>query len=90
MPRVFDTARLLSIGSEKALAFDFHPRSKAASLQFVDYATGKTGDRDQLQAMLRAAENHEFDELVVWSLDRLTREGTLFNPSVLGQVRQAR
>ena len=46
-------------------------------LQFVDYATGKTGDRDQFQAMLRAAENHEFDELVVWSLDRLTREGTL-------------
>jgi hypothetical protein len=46
-------------------------------LQFVDYATGKNSDREQFQAMLRAAERHEFDELVVWSLDRLTREGTL-------------
>jgi DNA invertase Pin-like site-specific DNA recombinase len=46
-------------------------------LQFVDYATGKNSDRDQFQAMLQAAERHEFDELIVWSLDRLTREGPL-------------
>lgn len=46
-------------------------------LQFIDYATGKNGDRDQFQAMLNAAERHEFDALVFWSFDRLTREGAL-------------
>lgn len=44
-------------------------------IQFVDYASGKSGDRDQFQAMLQAAERREFDELVVWSLDRLSRGG---------------
>jgi len=46
-------------------------------LEFIDYASGKTGDREQFKAMLQAAERHEFDALVFWSFDRLTREGAL-------------
>lgn len=46
-------------------------------LEFVDYASGKSGDREGFQAMLRAAERREFDVLVFWSFDRLTRQGAL-------------
>jgi DNA invertase Pin-like site-specific DNA recombinase len=49
----------------------------AHDLEFVDFASGKSGDREQFRALLRAAENHEFDALVFWSFDRLTREGAL-------------
>ena len=54
--------------------------------QFVDYASGKSGDREQFQAMLQAAERHEFDELVVWSLDRMTREGTFVTLGYLDKL----
>lgn len=51
------------------------PAPTTPELLFVDYATGKNGDRAQYQRMLLAAENKQFDELIFWSLDRLTREG---------------
>jgi DNA invertase Pin-like site-specific DNA recombinase len=35
------------------------------------------GDRAGFQAMWKDAEAHRFDCLLFWSLDRLTREGTL-------------
>jgi DNA invertase Pin-like site-specific DNA recombinase len=38
---------------------------------------GKRGDRDQFQKMFAAASRHEFDCLLFWSLDRLSREGTV-------------
>jgi DNA invertase Pin-like site-specific DNA recombinase len=46
-------------------------------LEFVDVVTGGTSNRPQFQAMLEAAERKEFDLLLFWSLDRLSREGTL-------------
>jgi DNA invertase Pin-like site-specific DNA recombinase len=45
--------------------------------EYVDYATGKNGDRSQFDAMWAAVEGHAFDCLLFWSLDRLTREGSL-------------
>jgi DNA invertase Pin-like site-specific DNA recombinase len=45
--------------------------------EFVDTCTGGTSEREQFQLMFEAAERHEFDLLLFWSLDRLTREGTL-------------
>ena len=42
-------------------------------LSFVDHASGKSGDREQFQRMLESAERHEFDCLIFWSFDRLTR-----------------
>src|SRR5262249_465851 len=43
--------------------------------EYIDYATGKHADREQLQSMFTAASRREFDFLVTWALDRLSREG---------------
>jgi DNA invertase Pin-like site-specific DNA recombinase len=45
--------------------------------EYVDNASGKRGDRDQSQKMFTAASKREFDILLFWSLDRLSREGTV-------------
>ena len=43
--------------------------------EYIDQASAKTGDRSQLQRMFRVASRREFDHLLFWSLDRLSREG---------------
>ena len=43
--------------------------------EYVDRASGKRGDREQFQRMFAAASRREFDVLLFWSLDRLSREG---------------
>jgi DNA invertase Pin-like site-specific DNA recombinase len=43
--------------------------------EFVDHATGKRSDREQFKRMFTAASRREFDFLVTWALDRLSREG---------------
>lgn len=45
--------------------------------EFVDRASGKRGDREQFQKMFAAASRREFDIVLFWSLDRLSREGTV-------------
>jgi len=45
--------------------------------EYIDRASGKRGDREQFQKMLSAASRREFDVLLFWSLDRLSREGTV-------------
>jgi len=45
--------------------------------EYVDRASGKKSDREQFQKMLTAASRREFDCLLFWSLDRLSREGTV-------------
>jgi DNA invertase Pin-like site-specific DNA recombinase len=45
--------------------------------EYVDRATGKRSDREQFQKMFAAASRREFDVLLFWSLDRLSREGTV-------------
>lgn len=45
--------------------------------EYVDRASGKRGDREQFQRMFGAASKREFDVLLFWSLDRLSREGTV-------------
>src|ERR1019366_2521535 len=45
--------------------------------EYVDRASGKHGDREQFQKMFEAASRREFDCLLFWSLDRLSREGTV-------------
>lgn len=47
------------------------------SHEYTDKASGKRGDREQFQAMFEAASRREFDILLFWSLDRLSREGTV-------------
>jgi DNA invertase Pin-like site-specific DNA recombinase len=45
--------------------------------EYIDRASGKRGDRDQFQKMFSAASRRNFDILLFWSLDRLSREGTV-------------
>jgi DNA invertase Pin-like site-specific DNA recombinase len=45
--------------------------------EYIDRASGKRGEREQFQAMFNAASRREFDILLFWSLDRLSREGTV-------------
>ena len=45
--------------------------------EYVDRATGKRSDRDQFQKMFIAASKREFDVLLFWSLDSLSREGVV-------------
>ena len=42
---------------------------------YRDMATGKNSDRPALNKMLKDAHRHVFDVIVVWALDRLSREG---------------
>ena len=45
--------------------------------EYVDRASGKRSDREQFQRMFESASRREFDCLLFWSLDRLSREGTV-------------
>jgi DNA invertase Pin-like site-specific DNA recombinase len=50
-------------------------RSETVVLEEHDYLSGTKRFRPGLERIFAAAERREFDVLVVWSLDRLTREG---------------
>ncbi len=43
--------------------------------EFVDQETGKHADRSGFQALFTAASRRELDVVLVWALDRFTREG---------------
>lgn len=45
--------------------------------EYIDRLSGKSSDRPRFQAMFQAASRREFDLLLFWSLDRMTREGAL-------------
>ena len=45
--------------------------------EYADMASGKRSDREQFQMMFEGASKREFDVLLFWSLDRLSREGTV-------------
>jgi DNA invertase Pin-like site-specific DNA recombinase len=43
--------------------------------EYVDVASGKSGDRQQFKALFAAAAKHEFNLVLFWGLDRFSREG---------------
>jgi DNA invertase Pin-like site-specific DNA recombinase len=46
--------------------------------EYIDHVSGKSSNnRPQFQAMMKAASMREFDLVLFWSLDRLSREGVL-------------
>jgi DNA invertase Pin-like site-specific DNA recombinase len=45
------------------------------TVEFIDHETGKHSDRDSLNALFTAASRREFAIVLVWALDRFTREG---------------
>lgn len=59
-------------------------------LEYVDHETG-TGKRRRVEfeRMLADAEQHKFDTLLIWALDRLSREGTLKTLLLLDRLAKA-
>lgn len=49
----------------------------AIAEEYIDRASGKSGDRQAFKRMFQDASRRRFDVLVVWALDRLTRQGVL-------------
>ena len=43
--------------------------------EYIDHQSAKSGERDQFQSMLTDASKRKFKAVVVWALDRFTREG---------------
>jgi DNA invertase Pin-like site-specific DNA recombinase len=43
--------------------------------EYIDTASGKSGDREQFKALFSAASRHEIDLVLFWALDRFSREG---------------
>lgn len=55
--------------------------------EFTDEAVrGRADHKPQLEAMLDAAHRREFDVVVFWSLDRLTRKGPDDAAAILGRI----
>lgn len=44
-------------------------------VEFIEHASAKSAKRDEFQSMFAAAARREFGVVVVWALDRFTREG---------------
>lgn len=44
-------------------------------LEYMDQQTGKHGERDAFKQLFEDASRRKFDVVVVWALDRFTREG---------------
>jgi DNA invertase Pin-like site-specific DNA recombinase len=55
--------------------------------EYTDEQSAKNGNRPGFKAMWKDAERHRFDCLLFWSLDRLTREGTLATLNYLKRLR---
>jgi DNA invertase Pin-like site-specific DNA recombinase len=56
--------------------------------EYVDVATGKTGDREQFKLLFKAASRREFELVLFWSLDRFSREGVLETLTCLQNLTQ--
>jgi len=56
---------------------------------FSDTASGARSDRTALTAVLAAAHRREFDTLLIWALDRLSREGIGPMTRYMDQLRAA-
>lgn len=51
--------------------------------EYIDYASGGNSNRPEFQRMLKDARGHKFDIILIWALDRLSREGILNTLSYL-------
>lgn len=45
--------------------------------EYIDHVSGKSGERDGFKQLFVDASRRQFDVVVVWALDRFTREGVL-------------
>jgi len=56
--------------------------------EYIDYASGGDSNRPKFQAMLNGARKKEFDMILIWALDRFSREGILNTLSYLNVLKQ--
>ena len=52
-------------------------RAREVPVNRLSFPKGKRSDREQFQTMFVAASRREFDVMAFWSLNRLSREGTV-------------
>jgi len=45
--------------------------------EYIDHVSGKSGERDSFKQLFVDGSRRQFDVVVVWALDRFTREGVL-------------
>ena len=57
--------------------------------EYIDYASGGDSNRPQFQQMLNDAKRHKFDVVLIWALDRFSREGILNTLSYLKILKQS-
>jgi DNA invertase Pin-like site-specific DNA recombinase len=57
--------------------------------EYVDLASGGSTTRPKFQQVLKDAQRHEFDMILVWSLDRSSREGISRTLSYLEQLKRS-
>jgi DNA invertase Pin-like site-specific DNA recombinase len=54
--------------------------------EYLDQVSGRKADRPKFQAAMKDARKRQFDVLLFWSLDRLSREGVLKTLLILNQL----
>jgi len=59
-------------------------------VKYIDTASGGSANRPEFQRMLKDARKHKFDMILVWSLDRFSREGIGNTLSYLKKLKQNR
>jgi len=64
-----------------ALSFDIYK-------EYIDYASGGNSNRPEFQQMLIDAKTHKFDVVLIWALDRFSREGILNTLNYLNILKQ--
>jgi DNA invertase Pin-like site-specific DNA recombinase len=57
--------------------------------EYVDQASGSRGDREALQQMLHDGHLRYFDRILIWSLDRLSREGIAKTSGYLEELKRS-
>lgn len=57
--------------------------------EYTDHASGRNSNRPQFQQMLNDAKKREFDIILIWALDRFSREGILNTLSYLIGIKTA-
>ena len=65
-----------SVENQRAKLLDFAKAMEwTVATEYVDHDSGAKADRAGFTAMMDAATRREFDVILVWSLDRFSREG---------------
>jgi DNA invertase Pin-like site-specific DNA recombinase len=56
--------------------------------EYIDHESGKTGDRDAFKRLFADTAQRKFDIVLVWALDRFTREGVLETFTYVEKLRE--